>query len=234
MRTIDVKGLIILGFTLGQTAAMQAGVFYVAPPPLGSDDGPGTETHPFATIQKGNDTADEGDTVIAVAGTYLENINFGGKNLVLRSIEPDNPNVVASTIIDGGEAAYSVVTFSGTETPSCVLEGFTIQHGCPGLTTFGYGGGICGGTTNRHTRATIRNNIICNNWSTYGGGLAFCDGEVANNRIYLNGAYPDGGGLYDCDGTIRNNTIAENWGPEDGAGGGLHGCDGLIEQNLIR
>ncbi len=233
MNTKHVKSLIILGLSFGQAAALQAGAFYVAPAPLGSDDGPGTETQPFATIQKGINIAAEGDTVIAAAGTYFENITLKGKDLIVRSADPDNTNVVANTILDGSSMG-SVITFSGTETPACVLEGFTIQHGCPDFATGGYGGGICGGATNLHTRATIRNNIICHNWSTYGGGLAFCDGEIVNNRISLNGAYPDGGGLYDCDSTIRSNTIADNWGPEDGEGGGLHGCDGLIEQNLIQ
>lgn len=43
-------------------------MWYVAPPPSGSDSNEGTEEVPFATIQKGIDTAGDGDTVIVAPG----------------------------------------------------------------------------------------------------------------------------------------------------------------------
>ena len=46
----------------------------------------------FATIQDAIDGVNEGDTVIVHPGTYYENINFGGKNLVLRSEDPGGPD----------------------------------------------------------------------------------------------------------------------------------------------
>ncbi len=41
MSTKDIKGLILLGLSLGQTVALEANIFYVAPPPIGSENGLG-------------------------------------------------------------------------------------------------------------------------------------------------------------------------------------------------
>lgn len=111
----------------------------------------------FATIQEGIAAAVDGDMVVVAPGTYPENIRFEGKNIVLRSMNPLDPEVVHATIIDGG-GVDSTVSFSGTETASCILEGFTIQNGHAD-----YGGGVRGGTEITHTLATIRNNIITGN-----------------------------------------------------------------------
>ncbi|GAI61123.1 unnamed protein product, partial [marine sediment metagenome] len=35
--------------------------------------------------------------------TYYENINFLGKAITVRSTDPNDPNVVAATIIDGNQ-----------------------------------------------------------------------------------------------------------------------------------
>ena len=62
----------------------------------------------FATIQDAIDGVDEGDTVIVHPGTYYENIYFAGKNLVLRSEDPENSTIVGTTIIDGAAAGTVV------------------------------------------------------------------------------------------------------------------------------
>jgi len=111
----------------------------------------------FKTIQEGIVAAADGDTVVVGPGTYVENIRFEGKNIVLRSTNPLDPEVARGTIIDGG-GVDSVVSFSGTEGQSCVLAGFTIQNG-----RADYGGGVRGGTQDAATLATIRNNIITGN-----------------------------------------------------------------------
>lgn len=84
----------------------------------------------FPTIQAAIDEAwgGWGETVVVAEGVYYENINFDGKDITLRSTNPDDPNVVATTIIDGGDLD-SVVTFGGTESSDCVLTGFTIRNG---------------------------------------------------------------------------------------------------------
>jgi len=195
----------------------------------------------FATIQAAIDAAFEGDEIVVSTGTYVENIQFLGDNIILRSSDPSSTPTVAQTIIDGNSNG-SVVSFVGAEGTTCILAGFTITHGRARS-----GGGING----NGTLATIRNNLISTNstWVAYppggpipdtaGGGLFHCDGTIENNTISYNSSWGSagtgGGGLYDCDGTIRNNTIIGNWatGGSDTEGGGLNGCDGTIRSNII-
>lgn len=54
------------------TSASNGTVFFVSP--TGSDSSPGTESQPWATIQKAADTLVAGDTVLIRAGTYEEQV----------------------------------------------------------------------------------------------------------------------------------------------------------------
>ena len=47
------------------------------------------------------DLAQDGDTIVVPQGTYYENIDFMGKNVKLQSSNPQDLQVVNSTIIDG-------------------------------------------------------------------------------------------------------------------------------------
>ncbi|MEK6882328.1 MAG: hypothetical protein AABY22_22100, partial [Nanoarchaeota archaeon] len=93
----------------------------------------------YSTIQSAIDNSQHGDEIIVQPGTYIENINLNGKNIILRSTEPTNRSVVEQTIIDGNQQG-SVVTFSRDEGTSCTLEGFTITNGYARMG----GGGITG------------------------------------------------------------------------------------------
>ena len=80
---------------------------------------------PFATIQKAIDTAHDGETIIVHPGLYLGDINFLGKNIVLKSTDPSNSAIVRQTIIGGDfrlEEPEAVITFIGDEQPSCKLS----------------------------------------------------------------------------------------------------------------
>jgi hypothetical protein len=77
----------------------------------------------YTHIRHAVNDANSGDEIVVSAGTYRESFAFQGKNLILRSTDPNDSEIVAATIIDGGERA---VTFSGGEDESCLLAGFTI------------------------------------------------------------------------------------------------------------
>ncbi len=175
----------------------------------------------FRMIGEGIDAASHGDVIVVAEGTYVENVSFEGKNIVLRSTNPLDPVVVAKTIIQGDQNR-PVVSFSGTENETCEITGFTIMSGRPG---------ILGGTYDSQSHAGIRNNVLRENAEENGGGVSFCDGVIENNTIANNWAGICGAGLYDCDGIIMNNRIVDNTSAE--CAGGLGNCNGTIQNNLI-
>ncbi|MHC4154991.1 MAG: right-handed parallel beta-helix repeat-containing protein [Planctomycetota bacterium] len=86
----------------------------------------------YPTIQAAIDSAWDGVTIVVDVGTYEENINLKGKNLTVRSAEPNDAAVVAAAIIRGNKYA-PIVTFSSSEDGNCVLAGLTITDGNEGV-----------------------------------------------------------------------------------------------------
>ena len=174
----------------------------------------------YTTIQSALDDADNDNTIEVADGTYNENINFNRKNITLQSTNPNDPDVVASTIIDGGRNG-SVVIFTGGETRQAVLKGLTIQNG---NSEPGAGGGIM----INNSSPTISDNIVrwnIANSDNGGGGIFIAHSAsplIEDNTIDGNqGGF--GGGIYVGDNsspTIRNNTIENNL-AETHRGGGI-------------
>jgi len=170
----------------------------------------------YASIQYAIDAAGCGDIVIVPAGVHFGNIDFNGKNIRVTSMNPDDPMVVAYTIIQG-TGAGPVVTFSGSESQSCWLDGLTITGG----NTTGDGGGICG----NGTEAMIANCVITNNHADgAGGGVSNCNGTIERCTITGNTAGGGGGGIYivDCNVSVKDCDINYNTAPY---GGGLYCWD---------
>ena len=169
------------------------------------------------TIQAGIDAAAGGDTVIVSPGTFLENIDFLGKAIILRSQQGADV-----TVIDGNRAG-SVVTFSSGETAFTAIDAFTIRNGEAGL-----GGGIyCNGAS-----PTIASCVITGNVAAGAGGGVFCEESapaVLGCTVVGNSTVNNGGGLFFFESApmIRGCTISGNsTGARDG--GGIYGSESSL------
>jgi len=199
---------------------------------------PGWGIDRFASIQAALDAAENGATLTITVhpGTYTENVDFAGKALTLRSEDPEDPDVVAATIIDGDQDG-SVVTFDSAETNASVLSGFTIRNG-----RALYGGGIyCYAASPTITHNTITDNRA--RFTTEGGQGAgiYCEESaspvIASNTITENIADLWGGGicLRHSSGTVTGNAIFGNQ-AQGGYGGGVfltQQSHPLIDANAI-
>jgi hypothetical protein len=185
----------------------------------------------YATIQLAIDHVVPGDSVIVRPGVYVENIDFKGKAITIKS--ETGPY---ATVIDG-DSSGSVVKFTSNEGANSVLDGFTITNGTGTyIPPFYYGGGInC-----THSAPTITNNIITGN-SCYSGGGIMCyispdAATITNNIIRGNSVETFGAGIYCTSAapTIINNIITEN--SADNRGGGItcaYNSTATIVNNLI-
>jgi parallel beta-helix repeat protein len=181
-----------------------------------------TQEKDYDTIQSAIDGSLSGDEIVVFPGIYNERINFMGKNITLRSTNPSDPNVVASTIIDGLGLNGAVVVFKNSETINAVIKGFTIQNGNNWT-----GAGIF----IRESSPSIIGNIITGNYADVageGGGLFIYQHSrptISGNTITGNEAYNRGGGIYigwSSDPIITSNIISNNtatW------GGGIYVCE---------
>ena len=184
----------------------------------------------YLTIQAGIVASSDGDTVLVSAGTYIENIDFLGKAITVKSEQGAD-----LTIIDGNQAG-SVVTFDSGEDEDSVIEGFTLTNGLGSGGFWDYtGGGIT--CKNSSDPAITNNSITRNSAQTAGGGIAcldYSDPIITNNSITGNTA-SQGGGIYGLHSflTIGNNTITGN--TASSYGGGIYGyyVGAIVTDNII-
>ena len=176
----------------------------------------------YPGIQSAISDCIDGDTIIVAPGTYFETINFMGKNIVITSTDPNDPEVVAGTIIDG-DGDGSTVTFENGETNQAVLRGFTITGGY-GTRNDAFGGGYLwgGGIYCAEASPTITDNVIADNHAP------FDEGTNPENYVYGYGA---GIGGVVASPIITRNIIKDNT-TYAGAGMFIVG-DPKISDNLI-
>jgi hypothetical protein len=181
------------------------------------------------TIQEGINASVNADTVLVQPGTYVENINYNGKNITLASLflTMQDTSYISQTIIDGSQNG-SVVTFESGEDSTAVLIGLIIQNG------FGFGGGIfCSQSNPSLENITIRNNT--GGFNTSGSGIycIYSSPSLKNVTINNNSTVNIGGGISLClnsNPSLENTTICNN---SAGAYGGGICCISDSNPSLI-
>ncbi len=89
----------------------------------------GTEDDPFCSIQTAINAASEGDVIIVLPNTsnedghYFEHIKFLGKAITVHSLDPDDLDIVAATVVNGWEEDLSAVSLVSGESDHvvCIL-----------------------------------------------------------------------------------------------------------------
>ncbi|MGA1871120.1 MAG: right-handed parallel beta-helix repeat-containing protein, partial [bacterium] len=165
----------------------------------------GQRGYAYTSIQDAIDSALPGATILVHEGSYVENIDFKGKPVILKSVSG-----YIKTFIKARENA-PVVSFRSGESEDSIIEGFTIMEGSSSI-----GGGVyCAASS-----PVIRNNRISAN---QGGGIG-CDNHslplIENNSIIQNTSdqiysLGSGGGILcynNSDAHIVNNIIFDNSG----------------------
>ncbi len=196
------------------------GIELVSPSPFATANGPVCNIErceKYDHIQDAINVASTDDHIIVSPGTYDENIDFDGKRLTLSSSDPNNPEIVASTIIKGSDKA---VTFANSEEAASTITGFTITGADTGI--------YCVGTSPTISKCTITQNkdygiellysakpnisycqILCNK----GSGVAVTTGDSSFNNPSINNSVIAANRLHGicCDmSQVINCTIAAN------------------------
>jgi len=166
-KTKTILMVLIIGLAGSFSAAAQTIYVDAAGP---NSPGTGRFEDPFRAIADAIDSADSGDIVEIRPGVYTGdgnyNLNPAGRSITICSIDANDANVVATTIIDANDAGRGF-SFTSGEDANCVISGLTIRNG---ITTTSYGGNIyC-----FESSPTIRNCIIENGYSANVGGGVFC------------------------------------------------------------
>ncbi len=148
----------------------------------------------FTTIQAGINASADSDTVLVYPGTYYENLNMNGRNIILTSLEltTGNSQYIESTIIDG-QRLLSCIEIQNI-TNGATIRGFTIRNGFGTDIQGSLGGGIFSQSVeNTH----IINCHFYDNIATLGGAVCAILSELTFSglRIVHNSA-GYGGAIY--------------------------------------
>jgi hypothetical protein len=154
----------------------------------------------FSSIQAAMDAAADLDTVLVAPGSYVGEIDFGSKSVVLLS-----SGGARSTVLAGSGANSPVVMFG--KNSHGTLQGFAVTDG------------LLSGIFGDSAAPRILSCIITRNIAYNGGGIFLANSQgalIQNNRIYRNQATAYYGGAINIDAgvadTIRNNLIYANSG----------------------
>ncbi|MHC4574092.1 MAG: right-handed parallel beta-helix repeat-containing protein [Planctomycetota bacterium] len=187
----------------------------------------------YPTIQAAIDDSSDGDIIVIQPNTYTgpgnRDIDFLGKAVTIRSIDPYDPHIVAATIIDcnGSETEpHQGFYFHNNEDSNSVLDGLTIIRGYGTMMQiWGQVMPAGGALLCDASGPTIANCVINDSYAGYGGGI-FChaaDPTFINCLITGNHALY-GAGMFNYDASkplITNCEFSNNSVSDRGRGGAI-------------
>ncbi|UCF42572.1 MAG: hypothetical protein JSV99_08205 [Planctomycetota bacterium] len=198
-----------------------------------NDDGPAD----FNNIQAAIDDSNDGDLVVVLPGTYRgdgnRDISFLGKAITVQGVEPNDPDIVAATVIDCNATnldRHRGFLFENGEDANSILAGITIKNGyTPYHSPANYSGGgiLCYGSSPTITRCVLRGNQ-----AKYGGGIYCRDGNpnINNCDISFNRGLEAGGGVYcSSERAAITNCVLRNNVSDSGGGISLSGESPRVE-----
>jgi len=197
------------------------------------DDGQDNPSADFDNIQDAIDAAVEGDQIVVYPGTYTSTqdghvVNMLGKAVMLRSTDPDNPKIVAATIIDGEGTRRGIACFNN-ETSATLISGLTISSGFSvdydydGSENINWWENSGGGMYNMSSSPTVRACTFTNNSSEDEAGGIFnyySSPNLDNCTFSNNNTAQDGGGMYNYSSspTLQNCVFVGNTSNDEGGG----------------
>ncbi|SVB89287.1 uncharacterized protein METZ01_LOCUS242141, partial [marine metagenome] len=192
----------------------------------------GSSDDPFRSIQAGINFSSDADSVTVAAGTYVENINFKGRNIKVVGANRE------TTIIDGNQSG-AVVAFGKED--QATLSGFTVMNGS-GNNGYADPIDICGGGIfiSRNAQSGVGNIslmdlIISNNIANTGSGVYIYEptGVIIDNVIIkdnnFNDGSGDGGGIF----TMNANLLVKNSIIDNNDGEGIRITQGSEDRDYI-
>jgi alpha-tubulin suppressor-like RCC1 family protein len=174
-------------------------------------------TH-YTTIGAAIDDADSGyvNEIVVYPGIYNEEVNFGSKQIHLRSSDPNNPFIVNNTVILGYGDSIGVVVSSSDDS---TIDGLTITHCENGIDCY---------YSNLTVNRCRIENLITNYW-----GLS-CQNNPSNTLIVNRCRIENNSNGITCnDGTLEvNETFVNN---NSGTFGGIYMYQGkaVITDSII-
>lgn len=123
MPALDGRSLVWLGSVYGPIQGLTLDVGYSVFDGRVVNAGTGLR---YDYLQHAVTDAEAGDQIVVGKGVYEEEVNFAGKAVAIRSEDPNDPAVVAATVLRNDGAAVSFTSHEGADS---VLDGFTVTGG---------------------------------------------------------------------------------------------------------
>jgi parallel beta-helix repeat protein len=89
-----------------------------------------TQATTYDFLQPAVDQASNADVIVVNPGICPDNVTITSKNIIIRSIDPNDPDIVSNTVIDGRGGDY-VITNNGQAVS--LLRGLTIENAIRGI-----------------------------------------------------------------------------------------------------